>query len=67
MQRRQSMHFMFLGKIMHSCKDDELVRKAIAGIFSKFSDEEHFLKYFDTTWISNDKICNCYATTYHDY
>ena len=56
-----------LGEIMHSCQDDESVRKAVARIFQEFSEEDKFLKYFDTTWLSNDKICKCHVTLDHDF
>ena len=56
-----------LREIMHSCQNDESVRKAVARIFHEFSEEEIFLKYFDTTWLSNDKICKCHVTLNHNY
>ena len=59
--------FRALGEIMHSCQDDESVRKVVARIFQEFSEEDKFLKYFDTTWLSNDKICKCHITLDHDF
>ena len=46
-----------LGEIMHSCKDDISVQKAIAKILEEFQDEEIFLGYFKTTSLDNNKIC----------
>ena len=49
--------FHALGEIMHSCKDDFSVQKAVAKILEEFQDEEKFLGYFKTTWLDNNKIC----------
>ena len=56
-----------LGEIMHSCQNDESVQKAVARIFHEFSEEEKFMKYFDITWLSNERICKCHVTLNHNY
>ena len=49
--------FRALGLIMHSCLDDNSVKKAVARIFDEFKDQEKFLNYFKMTWPDNNKIC----------
>ena len=49
--------FHAIGEIMHSCKDDISVQKAVEKILEEFQDEEKFLAYFKTTWLGNNKIC----------
>ena len=58
--------FRALGLIMHSCVDENLVKKVVARIFDEFKDQEFFLNYFKMTWLDNNKIlsgvalCHCY-------
>ena len=49
--------FHAIGEIMHSCKDDISVQKAVEKILEEFQDEEIFLGYFKTTSLDNNKIC----------
>jgi hypothetical protein len=45
----------------------ESILKVVARIFQEFSEEDKFLKYFDTTLLSNDKICKCHVALDHDF
>eukprot|EP01018_Ginkgo_biloba_P001591 Gb_21672 [translate_table: standard] len=55
---KQKNHDMFkdLGNIMHACKDDHDVRQAINKFYVDYADQQKFLHYFSTTWLSNDRI-----------
>jgi len=47
-----------LGDIMKYCSNDD-VTYAIEGFSNKYVDEKKFLDYFQTNWVSGDKICKC--------
>ena len=54
--------FRALWEIMHSCHDDESVKNALARFFDEFSEHKSFLKYFNTTWLANNKICKFFCS-----
>lgn len=59
--------FHALGEIMHTCEDDESVKKEVEILFEGFSDHTKFLEYFKTTWLSNKKICKfLISVSFHD-
>lgn len=47
-----------LGDIMKYCSNDD-VTYAIEGFSNKYADEKKFLDYFQTNWVSGDKLCKC--------
>jgi len=58
--------FHALGEIMHTCADDESVKKAVENLFEGFSDHTKFLEYFKTTWLANNKICKFLLSGFND-
>lgn len=65
--RENQIHiFHSLGEIMHTCEDDESVKKTVERFFERFRDQPRFLEYFKTTWLANNKICKFLVSGFND-
>eukprot|EP01018_Ginkgo_biloba_P007645 Gb_03303 [translate_table: standard] len=67
---KEKSHDMFkdLGNIMHACKDDHVVHQAINKFYADYADQQKFLNYFSSTWLSNNRIymwAKAYRTMQH--